>query len=435
MSSAAKVFLTLLHNPKVRKIIISFVFGILILILFIVYSTTQQSSSALAEAASAEYSFWQSTSPSQAGYSCQGEKYCSHFNTEITDWCCYFVGVCADNADIDPEEIGFSPSTNTWKSNLSDVDKLMSAGSYVPKRGNLVFFNYDGRNNYESTGFVAHVGIVTETSDNTITVIAGNEYNGATENWATVSYVNKYTLNINDDSIACYGAVGTENIVSATGLNQVTRDVICHNEIGEFFSDIDAEKYGSVIANDNGALSIGVYGWHGNKALSLIQKASQINNVQVTAIVMSYPEGETVLSAIQNGFNWSSYIPTENVCDCIKAILLTDAGKQAQGEQSLQDAQTYIDICKDNGLTDPKSVVYCSDILNQWGTSSFNANVYGSGNHGVLYGVNNSMSLFDIYNSQRGWQDSNYNYESRRNWTYEYLKDIPISKLIEIPTE
>ena len=431
MVAAKKLFLLLWRKKVIQKVII-IVLCIIFLYLIIFISimmimqiqTENTGNSALAEAASAEYSYWERTTPEAAGYACQGEKYCSHFDVGLTDWCCYFVGTCADNAGINPDDIGFSPATNTWRQNLISMDKLKSAGSYSPQRGNLVFFNYDGRSNYAATGFVAHIGIVTETYENTITVIAGNEYNGATENWANVSYVNKYTLNIDDDSIACYGAVGADSTVSANELNQVTRDIICHNEIGVLYSEINTE-YGSVIANDNGALSIGVYGWHGNKALALLQKAYKINNVQVTNITRSFSSsGISVLGAIQGSEDWSSYIPDVTTCACIKAILLTDTGKQAQDETSLEDAQNYIDICNENGLTDNKVIAYCSDILNQYGTASFNANVYGAGSNGVLYGVNNSMTLDTVYKSQRAWSDSNYSYESRRTWTYEYLKNL-----------
>ena len=105
-------------------------------------------------------------------------------------------------------------------------------------------------------------------------------------------------------------------------------------------------------------------------------------------------------------------------------MLLTEAGKEAQDEISLEDAQSYIDICKNNGLSDRKSIAYCCDILNQYGTASFNSNVYGAGSNGVLFGVSESMSLDDIYNSQRAWSDSNYDYTSRRTWTFKYLSNL-----------
>lgn len=426
MTTAAKA-LILLQNKETRNKIIAIGIGVLIFLLMlisVVYTTTQNASEA-ANIAVREYNYWQSHSPSEDNLSCQGEKYCSYYNYPIADWCCFFAGYCYKEGGLSDEESGYASVTNTWTANLESMGKLKTAASgYIPKVGNCVFFNYSGRSNYSSSGFVAHVGIVTDVEGDNITVIAGNEYNGQTSNWASVSYVNKYTLSVNNDTIACYGDVGSSAAVSVTGLNSTVRNVICHNEVGVLYDDITNDYYGSVIANDNGAISIGVYGWHGNKALTLLEKAYNNNSSQISAIATSFSSaGNEVMSAIRRGADWSSYIPEQSVCSCIKAMLLTDAGKQAQDSMSLEDAQAYIQICQDNGLTDGKCIAYCSDILNQYGTASFNANVYGNGHHGVLYGVTGSMSLDTIYNSQRAWSDSNYNYNARRSWTYNYLKN------------
>lgn len=442
MSAAAKALLMLLKNKRVRNALIGIVVGIFILFLMLISAVvyiTQNSNTATAAAniAVREYNYWQSHSPSDDGLSCQGEKYCSYFNYGITDWCCFFAGYCYREAGIKDKESGYASVTNNWTANLENMGKLKTAASgYTPQVGNPVFFNYNGRTNYTTTNFVAHVGVVVEVTDDTITVIAGNEYNGATSNWSNVSYVNKYTLSKNNDCIACYGDVGSSIRIS-TGLTANTRNVICHNEIGVIYDEITNDYYGAVVANDNGALSIGVYCWHGNKALTLLQKAYQNNSSQIESVATSYSSsGSSVLSAIKNGANWTEYIPDKTVCNCIKAMLLTDAGKLAQDEVSLEDAQEYIDICTDNGLTDSKAIIYCSDILNQYGAASFNANVYGNGIHGVLHGVTSSMSLDDIYHSKRAWSDSNYNYKSRRKWTYDYLKDLSDESLnsLSLPT-
>lgn len=439
MTTAAKYFILILQNKKVRNTLIGVVVGIALLFVMLVGGIfiIEESNNSAAEAANIavrEYNYWQSHSPSDDNLSCQGEKYCKYFNSSVTDWCCFFAGYCYREGGIKDNESGYASVANTWTSNLKKMGKLKTAASgYTPQVGNPVFFNYDGRANYAVTNFVAHVGVVVEVAENTITVIAGNEYNGETSNWASVSYLNKYTISKDNYTIACYGAVGSSKTVS-TGLNATTRNVICHNEIGVLYDDIGSDNYGSVIANDNGAISIGVYGWHGNKALSLLQKAYQNNSAEITSIATSYSSsGSSVISAITGNTNWSHYIPNQNICSCIKAMLLSEAGKQAQDSVSLEDAQQYIDICTDNGLTDSKAIVYCCDILNQYGTASFNANVYGSGSHGVLHGVTSNMSLDDIYNSQRAWSDIRYNYYNRRTWTYNYLKNLSDSAFSNIP--
>ena len=436
MSTSAKYYIMFLSDKRVRNVLIGILIGIILLIVMVVgisfYESQSSTTSQAAGIAEQEYRFWQNNTPESQNYSCQGEKYCSYYNSGITDWCCFFAGYCYKEGGLTDEESCYSSTTNGWISNLSSNNLLYDASSYVPKVGNPVFFNYDGRANYALTGFVAHVGIVVAVSDDTITVIAGNEYNGQTSNWADVSYVNKYELSLSDDSIACYGDVGSVSAVSSTGLNAITRNVICHNEVGFLYDELPGEDYGSVIANDNGALSVGVYGWHGNKALSLLQLTYNNNSSEFVDITTSYAEaGQKILNDVTSGSGWAYYIPNVRERNCIKALLLTDAGKQAQDTTSLQDAENYVNICIDNGLTDNKVIVYCSDILNQYGTGSFNANVYGNDSHGVLYGVTSSMSLDDIYNSQRAWHDRNYSYTTRRSWTYNYLNSLEESAFTE----
>ncbi len=432
----AKAILLLFKNKKVRKFIIGIVICLIVLLIFYNMQAeilTLQNSTALASTAEEEYSYWEQHSPSSTGFSCQGEKYCSHFNFGVTDWCCFFVGYCIDASKQDKDEFGYSSNVHTWVANLKSKGKLKDAGSYTPNAGNPIFFDYSGRQHYKNGGMPTHIGIVTRVQDNKITVIAGNEYNGATSNWAHVSKVRKYTLSTDDNTIACYGAVGdadsttfSVNFSASTEISQLTRNVIAHNEIGVMYDEIKSSEYGFVLADDNGALSIGVYQWHGNNARDLLKTAYSLNSNQITKTGKSFgASGNRVLTAIKQSTDWSSFIPEANTCNCIKAMLLTEAGKKAQDQTSLKDADQYIKICKENGLKKSKPIVYCSDILNQWGTASFNANVYGNGRNGVLHGVTAKMSLEQIYTSKAGWGSSEQ-YKKRRTWTYNYLKNVKI---------
>ncbi len=423
MSAVAKYLLLLLKDKRVRNTLISIVVGFFMLIVICVYCITVQmqgSGSSLADQAEAEYEYWETHTPQEAGYSCQGEKYCSHFNYPTVDWCCIFIGYCADVADVDLEEIGFSINTGVWTDNLRQMGKYEDPDTYQPRRGNVVLFDYSGRAHHDATDWTAHIGVVVGVSEDgsTITVIAGNE-SGVDGNYASTSRINRYELSSTDYTIACYGSVGTEATVSANGVNGLVRDVISRNEIGCIYSEL-SDEYGTVVANDNGAISIGVYCWHANNALGLLQDAYAINPNEVTSVTYSYgTAGNRIRNAIISGSNWSHYIPDNTSARCISAILRTNSGIQAQDELSLEDAQNYIDICQDNGLTDYKCIAYCSDILNQWGPYSFEG--------GCLDGVTGSMTLSQIYNSRRGWADSRYNYYQRRTWTYNYVKDYNLA--------
>lgn len=421
MSALAKSLILLLKDKRFWKAVTAVLLSIVILLVMAwtnIQLTMQGAGSALADQAEAEYRFWENTTPAQAGFSCQGEKYCSHFNYSVVDWCCIFIGYCADEAGVDKEEIGFSINTGVWKQNLIDMDKYRDPDTYQPRRGNVVLFDYSGRAHHDATGDTQHIGLVVGVSDDgsSITVIAGNEDGDGAGIWCCNSKVTRYELSATDNNIACYGAVGADASVTASSLNMLVRDVITHNEIGAIYSELSGQ-YGSVIPCDVNAISIGVYGWHGNGALELLQRAYSINPREVHAVCNSYGStGAGIENAIVSGSNWSVYIPSTQQANCIKAILLTNSGKQAQDETSLEDAQYYIDICNENGLTDYKCIAYCCDILNQWGIYSFEG--------GCLDGVTGNMSLSQIYNSRRAWADSNYNYYNRRTWTYNYVKDF-----------
>lgn len=417
MAGLKTILLNLAKSKKAKTVGIS-VFVVIAILLSAfagIYSYTVGASQALAQQAEKEYKYFQEHTLTQAGLTCQGQRYCSHFKTPVVDWCCYFVGYCGDVIGMDLEELGFSPNTGTWIQHLKNMGKYQSPENFTPRVGNLIFFDYSGRAHHKSTSFTNHIGIVVEINEEErkVTIIAGNE--SGTD--ATNSHINRYTLSLDDNTIACYGCVGGNLIAFPNELNVAVREVICRNETGTLYSEISSQ-YGSVVANDVGALSIGVYGWHGNNALDLLKDAYQNSPSEVNRALSTNSSGRIVRDAILQGANWSSYIPSESVCACIKAVLLTNAGKKAQDNRSLADADSYIKICRENHITNNKAIIYCCDILNQWGINSFNG--------GVLSSVNGSISLEDIYNSGLAWSDSNYNYYNRRTWTYNYIKELKI---------
>lgn len=401
------------HSATIIILIVAFIFVFFGAATLFSYQTMQGGSSALADQALQEYQYWQSHNLSETPYSCQGQKYCNHFNTGVDEWCAYFVGYCADTVGINLSEVKWSAACTPWVSELKSLSKYKTAGTYTPQRGNVIFFDYGGRAHHNMTGNADHVGIVVEINDeNTITIVCGNE-SGAD---CTSSHINKYQISLSSDSICGYGCIGTDVAVLPNSLNSAVREIICKNETGTLYSSASSE-FGTVEPNDNGALSIGVFCWHGNNAYELIKTAYRKNTLQVTRILNSHGSaGNYVKRAILNGADWDSYIPDYSVSSCLKAILLSDAGKAAQDEKSLSYAQSYIDKCKEKGLKSPKCIMYCSDILNQYGLYSFDG--------GVLSEVTNSWSLDQIYNSQIAWSDSNYNYYGRRTWTYNYIKSL-----------
>lgn len=103
-----------------------------------------------------------------------------------------------------------------------------------------------------------------------------------------------------------------------------------------------------------------------------MRKAYSISNAEINRVALSYSNtGRKVIAAITNGSDWSSYVPDSYTCSCIKAMLLTNAGIEAQNQTSTENAEEYIAICQENNINDKRAIVYCADILNQFGTGSF----------------------------------------------------------------
>ncbi len=100
-----------------------------------------------------------------AGYT----KYGDSFGYSTGEWCAYFVSWCARNAGISTSvvpRLGNCAASVEWYKKHS-VYRPANSG-YVPKAGDIVFFNWSG-------GATAkHVGIVTGVSGNNVYTIEGN---------------------------------------------------------------------------------------------------------------------------------------------------------------------------------------------------------------------------------------------------------------------
>lgn len=109
-----------------------------------------------------------------------GNKY-NRWNGTIADsydyaWCHTFVSWCADQAGIGTELIPKTQSVTAGKGFFNQKKRWMDSesqgGSYVPRRGDLVYFSQSG-----DPKAPTHVGIVTEASDDTLYTIEGNVSN------------------------------------------------------------------------------------------------------------------------------------------------------------------------------------------------------------------------------------------------------------------
>lgn len=117
------------------------------------------------------------------------------YAVKYTDaWCATFVSACAIKCgytDIIPTECGCSPMIQLFK----NLGEWVENDAYVPKSGDIIFYDWQDSGSGDNTGVPDHVGIVESVSSSTITVIEGNKNNA----------VARRTIQVNGKYIRGYG--------------------------------------------------------------------------------------------------------------------------------------------------------------------------------------------------------------------------------------
>ena len=89
------------------------------------------------------------------GYTLKGwTRYGAWYGIPYGDWCAMFISFCLNYADIPESAIPYDCATTTWIDSLSARGMYAPAGSYDPKPGDLIFFDWEG------DGLADQVGIV-----------------------------------------------------------------------------------------------------------------------------------------------------------------------------------------------------------------------------------------------------------------------------------
>lgn len=122
-------------------------------------------------------------------------------------------------------------------------------------------------------------------------------------------------------------------------------------------------NYGSVNANDNGAVSVGKVQWHAGRALALLKKICAEENGAASILgAVLYREITTAAAGAWNARTVSTAEKT-----AIGKLLSTDAGKRVQNAQAEADVGAYINHGLKVGVEDPAALVYFADMENQGG--------------------------------------------------------------------
>lgn len=162
------------------------------------------------------------------------------YKVKYTDaWCATFVSSCAIKCgytDIIPTECGCSPMIQLFK----NIGSWVENDAYVPKSGDIIFYDWQDSGIGDNTGVPDHVGIVEKVSGSTITVIEGNKNNA----------VERRNIQVNGKFIRGYGVpkydVETVPKSVLTSANDITWE-LNHSyfpilEVDNFVKALDAAK-------------------------------------------------------------------------------------------------------------------------------------------------------------------------------------------------
>ena len=103
----------------------------------------------------------QANGTSRKGYS----RYGAWYGIPYGDWCAMFCSFCLSYAGVDSKLMPFDANCPNWIAKLSDekLDLYHPAGDYVPKPGDLVFFDWDSYDpRHIESRSADHVGLVKE---------------------------------------------------------------------------------------------------------------------------------------------------------------------------------------------------------------------------------------------------------------------------------
>lgn len=135
------------------------------------------------------------------GYTLKGwTRYGAWYGIPYGDWCAMFISFCLNYADIPESAIPYDCATTTWIDSLSARGMYAPAGSYDPKPGDLIFFDWEG------DGLSDHVGIVWAVNPGSITTIEGNH---------TIS-VELFDYDLSDGHIQGYGILPENPALAVT---------------------------------------------------------------------------------------------------------------------------------------------------------------------------------------------------------------------------
>lgn len=150
-------------------------------------------------------------------------------------------------------------------------------------------------------------------------------------------------------------------LIPAFSASAYTTEDVIEAASGIIFSN--EGSYTSINANDRGAVSIGVLGWHADRALALLVTIVEANPENALEIL-----GEDLYNEITTSTNWNYRVFNRSESAIVSSLLGTQEGIDAQNALAATDIRSYINRAMTEGITDGKALVYYADLENQMGS-------------------------------------------------------------------
>ncbi len=120
--------------------------------------------------------------------------------------------------------------------------------------------------------------------------------------------------------------------------------------------------YDTVVADDNGALSVGLFGWHAYNAHDLINRMKELEPATVEECLA----GTNLLYELSlSNEAWRYKIPNATEVAALKKLLRTDVSHRVQDEFAAEYVSTYVKSGRNLGITAPGALLYYVDLHNQ----------------------------------------------------------------------
>lgn len=222
--------------------------------------------------------------------------------------------------------------------------------------------------------------------------------------------------------------------ITGSGIVNLAMGIIMHNEvglaIGQYPDGLTDSNYGNINPADNGGCSIGLLQWHESNAIDLLKSIKEADSNwesywsdKSLTTYLSLKSGNISYSNFSNSWKLTKGSSEYNA---IHSMLVSEPGKTVQKQKASERTANSIQLLTDKyQVTNPAIIIYCADIMNQYGNGVNNASKYPN-LKGCLDQAKSCSSESDVMSGLdkfvSWWKDKTKNYYSRRDTTYSYIK-------------